>query len=233
MPDLHLNTGAYALDALDDLERRAMERHLRGCADCTAELRDFHEATAMLADRVAEQPPEGLRSAVLAEISLTRQVSPDGRVRMPRLSWRTILTSAAAILIAFTAGIAGIAWQGHHSSEQAQVEADRVARVMADPGRSQAQGRPTVGGTAAIYASGGDAVLAADRIPAAPSGKAYQVWVIRGAVTRSAGVLDLHDGTGRAVISGVPSGSRVAMTVEPDGGSKQPTTAPILNLQVA
>ena len=32
--DLHLLSGAYAVDALDDLERARFEAHLRTCADC-------------------------------------------------------------------------------------------------------------------------------------------------------------------------------------------------------
>lgn len=230
MPDPHLSTGAYALDALDDLERRAMDRHLNGCPACTAEVREFHEATSMLADRVAGAPPESLRPAVMAEIARTRQVSPDGPRQLPRLSWRRVLSSAAAVLIAVGAGVGGIAWENHRATRQAQVEADRIARVMADPGRAQAQGRPSVGGSAAVYSAGGRVVFATDRMPTAPDGRTYQLWVIRGKAIRSAGLLNLRDGTGRALISDVPAGASVAVTVEPDGGSDQPTTTPILNL---
>ncbi len=36
--DLHEQVAAYALDALDDDERRAYEAHLAGCEQCRAEL---------------------------------------------------------------------------------------------------------------------------------------------------------------------------------------------------
>ena len=232
MPEMHLTTGAYALDALDDVERRAMDRHLRGCPECTEELREFQEVAAMLAERVAAQPPDSLRAEVLSGISRTRQLSPDG-LRLPRVAWRGVLTAAAAVLVAFAAGISGIAWEGHRTGQQAQAEADQMARIFADPGRAQAQGRPSTGGSAVVYASGGQAVFAADRMPAAPTGKTYQLWVINGKVIRSAGLLTLRGGTGRALISDVPTGSRVAVSVEPHGGSTQPTTKPILNLEPA
>ena len=33
MSDIHALSGAYAVDALDELERVGFERHLAGCAD--------------------------------------------------------------------------------------------------------------------------------------------------------------------------------------------------------
>ena len=35
-PDLHHLSGAYAVDALDEAERSAFERHLAVCAACRA-----------------------------------------------------------------------------------------------------------------------------------------------------------------------------------------------------
>ncbi|WP_026421553.1 anti-sigma factor family protein [Actinokineospora inagensis] len=48
--------GAYALGALDEDERAAVERHLADCADCRAELRDLEEVR----DMAGELPPEAL-----------------------------------------------------------------------------------------------------------------------------------------------------------------------------
>jgi anti-sigma factor RsiW len=76
MPDMHQLTGAYALDALDDVERASFERHLRTCGSCAAEVIELQEAAAGLADRVAIAAPDGLRGKVLAEVSRTRQISP-------------------------------------------------------------------------------------------------------------------------------------------------------------
>ena len=39
MSDIHALSGAYAVDALDDLERAQFERHLRDCESCSRELR--------------------------------------------------------------------------------------------------------------------------------------------------------------------------------------------------
>jgi anti-sigma factor RsiW len=241
MPDLHLLTGAYALDALDDVERAGYERHLRTCPECSAEVIEFQEAAASLAGRVARPAPDALRARVLAEISRTRQVSPAARASWPRPSLRqSLAAAAAAVLIAGSAGLGGVAWQSHRaehdariSAEQATRRATQLARVMTDPGRIEVVGTASVGGTATVMAAGGTAVFAASQLPAPPSGKTYQVWLIDKSGVRSAGLLKLSGGSGQSVVSGVTLGSSVAVSLEPAGGSKQPTTKPVLNLKVA
>lgn len=233
MPEIHLLTGAYALDALDEVERRNFERHLRTCESCTLEVMEFSESAASLAERVATDPPPELRERVLAEVARTRQLAPNGR-SMPRFSLRrTLVAAAVVLLVGAGAGLGGIAWQSQRAAEQAQADAARIARVMTAPGRIEAVGTPKVGGRATVVAANGSAVFATDQLPKPPAGRTYQVWVINGAVTRSAGLLKLTDGTGQSLVSGVRDGTIVAVSVEPEGGSKQPTTDPVLKLAVA
>ena len=54
---VHLLSGAYAVGALDDLERARFEAHLETCADCRAEVAGLLEATALLAETSAAEPP--------------------------------------------------------------------------------------------------------------------------------------------------------------------------------
>jgi anti-sigma factor RsiW len=241
MPELHQLSGAYALDALDDVEQAGYERHLRTCPSCSIEVIEFQETVAGLADRVALPAPDQLRAKVLAEIARTRQVSPIARATFHRPSLRrTLATAAAAVLIAGTAGLSGVAWQAHRAADLARISADRasaraarVAEVMTDPGRIEVVGASSVGGTATVVAAGGTAVFATSALPAPPPGKAYQVWLIDKAGMRSAGLLKLTNGSGQSLVSGVTVGSSVAVSLEPSGGSKQPTTTPVLNLKVA
>jgi anti-sigma factor RsiW len=232
MPELHLLTGAYALDALDDVERAGFERHLRDCPTCAIEVIEFRESAAALADRVAAPAPIYLRAAVLAEIGRTRQVSP-GRVTLPRFSLRrTLAVAAAAVVIAGSAGLGGVAYQSHRAAQTATAQAGAIAQVMTDPGRSEVVGEATGGGRAAVVAARGSAVFAASKLPALPKGKQYQLWRIRGKDISSEGLLKLSSGTGQALVSGISLNDFVAISVEPLGGSKQPTTTPILSLQV-
>ena len=57
MSDIHALSGAYAIDALDDIERAQFERHLAECAECRAEVGSLREAGGLLAEAVATAPP--------------------------------------------------------------------------------------------------------------------------------------------------------------------------------
>lgn len=241
MPDLHLLTGAYAMDALDDIERAEFERHLRLCGSCAAEVIEFQEVTARLVSRVAMDPPERLRITVMTEVLRTRQLSAGGRVPLRRPSLRRMLaTAGAAAVIAGSAGLGGVAWQGHRAAQDASAAADRVAEraaqlaeVMTDPDRIEAVQPSTAGGSATIVAAGGNAVLVTHRLTALPSGKTYQVWIFDSKGVHSVELLKLRNGTGQSLIPGVSIGSSIGVTVEPAGGSREPTTMPVLNLLVA
>jgi anti-sigma-K factor RskA len=234
MSELHLLAGAYALDALDDVERAGFERHLRSCDSCPTEVREFHEAAASLADRVSAPAPDRLRSRVLEEVSRIRQVPPHQRAPRRRPSARRMLAStAAAVLVAGSAGLGGIAWQSQRSADRAAEYSTRMTRVMTDPGRIEAVGAPSVGGRATVVAAGGRAVIATAALPTPPSGRGYQLWVIRGSVIRSAGMLDLRGGAGESLVDEVKNGDVVAVSVEPEHGSKQPTTKPVVAITVA
>ena len=67
--DIHALVGAYAVDALDDLERVAFERHLAGCDECQDEVTSLREAAGLLAETTTAQPPAALRDRVLADIT--------------------------------------------------------------------------------------------------------------------------------------------------------------------
>jgi anti-sigma-K factor RskA len=84
-------------------------------------------------------------------------------------------------------------------------------------------------------------VLAADRhelavimngLPALPTGRAYQLWLIGKTKIVSAGLLPAaRSGQTPAVLAtGLVKGDALGLTVEPAPGSKQPTTTPILAL---
>jgi anti-sigma-K factor RskA len=76
-------------------------------------------------------------------------------------------------------------------------------------------------------------VFATSALPTLPSGKQYQVWLIKKDQTiLSAGMLGLKDGSGQSLVTGVNNGDAVAVSVEPTGGSRQPTTDPIVAVPV-
>ena len=46
--DIHALSGAYAVDAVDDIERAEFERHLATCADCREEVAGFRSTAIQL-----------------------------------------------------------------------------------------------------------------------------------------------------------------------------------------
>lgn len=232
MPDLHDLSAAYALDALDEVERRGFERHLRECPACGAEVREFAEAAASLAGRVATPAPPGLRERVMADVARTRQVSARSSRSVRRPSWRqTLMGAAAALLVVAGATLGGLAYQQHQAAEEAQALASGMARVLTAPDRLEASHTVTGGGTATMVMAGGDAVLSTAGLPDAPHGHGYQMWVIdpEGQVS-SGGMLKLSEGEGNAYMTGVPTDVSLAISIEPENGSRRPTTPPIVRL---
>lgn len=76
MSDIHALSGAFAIDALDEVERAQFARHLDQCVQCQAEVAGLREAAALLAETTAVEPPAALRERVLAGIGTVRPLPP-------------------------------------------------------------------------------------------------------------------------------------------------------------
>jgi anti-sigma-K factor RskA len=126
--------------------------------------------------------------------------------------------------------------QAHTQQELSQVQAENqaISLLLSAPKAKLLTHTVTRGGVATV-------VLVADRhelavitngLPALPSGKVYQLWLIGKTKIVSAGLLpSANSGRTRPVLaSGVVKGDTLGLTVEPAPGSAQPTTTPILAL---
>jgi anti-sigma-K factor RskA len=239
--DMHSLSGAYALDALEGgAERDRFTRHMNRCQSCASEVRGFREvATALAFAATAEAPPE-LRDRVLATAARTRQLPPEIKTHarprrtrrpVPWVPWLSGVVAAASIVAAVLFGFA----QAHTQQElnQARAQNQAIALVLSAPQVKLLTHSTTMGGVATV-------VLAADRhelvvttsgLPALPTGKVYQLWLI-GKTIVSAGLLPSAKSgrTPPVLASGVVKGDALGLTVEPAGGSRQPTTTPILAL---
>ncbi len=230
---------AYALDAVDDLERRAVERLLETDPDARRALDEYRDVVAAFA--VEQAPPAELRGEVLARVARTPQAgqrpSAAGQARpghdtadasRPRRRRGLAAVAAAAVVaVVVPTTVAVRAMQ-----EQARLEqrADAVARMLADPSAVLVRAQVAGGGEASALVAGDDYLFSASGLPGPGDGRDYQLWVVgtEGDVT-PAGVLQAQDGSVEHLVEGVP-GAGVAVTVEPDGGSEQPTTDPIVVL---
>jgi len=65
-------------------------------------------------------------------------------------------------------------------------------------------------------------------------GRSLQVWLKEGETTTSLGVYDPRDGAGFSFLAVMPKpGQQIVITMEPAGGSAQPTTPPLVTLRVS
>jgi len=237
--DVHALSGAYALDALTDLERAAFRRHLESCATCAIEVAEFQETAARLADGAWSVPPPGLRDRVFAEVSQTRQdrpAAPASRVRPQRS--RRLVTVAAAVALAAAAATGTYVVQESRLDDQraaAQAETARITDVLGAPDATLHAGRATgdVRLTAVVAPSRDEAVLTmtADRPPG--TDRVYQLWMVDGDDAVDAGVLAPGATTATRLVSGVAAADAFAVTVEPAGGSAQPTFPTVAEVPLA
>ena len=244
--ELHLLTGAYAVDALTGDELGEFEKHLQGCASCAEEVRELQETAARLGLTTAIEPPPWMRRQVLAAASRTRQLPPTGGrllardtprwvTRLPRSLRRSLPRSVAAVAVAAAIVVLAVLLVNTRDQLQQTQQASRnVAAILSAPDAHIQRSSTTVGGTVTAVISPRDreAVITTADMPAQAAAKVYQLWVISAAGARSAGLLP---GSGAGVTSpvlatGVQPGDRLAITVEPAGGTSQPTTTPIVLL---
>ena len=209
-PELHDLAAAYALDALDPEERWTYEQHLYSCERCREEVAALRETAAELA-YVPEgpAPPPQLRERILREARGTPSVAAAPR----RRRWLFPATAVAAVAATFAA--VGFAVWGFSAQENAPVE-QQVVPLNGAPGNLIVAGDE------------GTLVVCLDE---APSGKAYEAWVIEGDTPRRAGVFA---GGCQSVQLQEPlaSGNTVAVTLEDEGGVDSPTTDPLLSANV-
>ena len=143
--ELHLLTGAYAVDALTGDELDEFEKHLQGCASCAEEVRELQETAARLGLTVAMEPPPWMRRQVLAAASRTRQLPPTGgrllardrprRVtRLPRSLRRSLPRSVAAVAVAAAIVVLAVLQANTRDQLQQTQQASRnVAAILSAP----------------------------------------------------------------------------------------------------
>ena len=244
--ELHLLTGSYALDALSDEERAEFEKHLDQCPSCAEEVRGLRETASRLAMATAVTPPAGMRQRVLAAAPLTRQVPPTGRSSLTRgggfprrrLS-RAGLTAGILALAAAVVFLLVMTLSTNSQLQQARQDNSAIAAVLAAPD-ARIESLPAAAGgtvTAVMSLRQGEAVVTTSALPALPGTRVYQLWVMTSAgAAKSAGLLAVSSSgttTAPALAGGVLPGDRLGITVEPSGGTAQPTTTPIVVMPVA
>lgn len=238
--------GAWALDAVDDLERAKVERAIASDEELAAEARQLRETIGRLAEADAQQPPEHVRDAVMAEIqnaAPTEETTSSAAVREDRNElarmrrrrrWQGLAAAAAAVVaVAIPTAVAvdqaDRAEQAEVQAGFAQEQAQQFTDALLDPS-AEVVSDDLPDGSRGIAVLGDNSALFAARDMTQLQDQDYQLWVLEGEEATSAGVLDWQEGELTASVEQFPTDAALAVTAEPIGGSEQPTTDPLMVL---
>lgn len=245
--DRYLDSGAYAADALSPEEVAAFEAAMAADPALREEAESLQATTARMGLAAAEPAPAGLRERVMAQVDETRQDAPPAAVAanvvpLPSRHWpraARLLGAAAAVLAVVALGVSVWGVTVSRQNDALVAASAEVTRVLTAPDARTISG-PVEGqpgrGAVVVSPSLDTAVFVAEGLAAAPSGQTYQLWFVGAdGSARSAGVFT-PGGDGRAAVAlaGSPeTAAAVGMTLEPAGGSTQPTATPVLAIPLA
>ncbi|MEU9211548.1 anti-sigma factor [Streptomyces sp. NPDC048415] len=247
--DLHSLAAPYALDALEPEERRRFEHHLRRCARCATEVRALTEDAVRLAWSTAAPAPAALRDRVLTAVRTTPQepsaqrlprahVGGRGdrqpsRARAPRfrplLAPLATTTAAAALVVASLFAVQ--ANRAQDTLDQERAQAREIAHVLAAPDARATSERDARGRGIGVVASASErrAVVTVSGLGTPSGGRVHQLWLM--GPKENPRSLGLFDGDTPLVADELnTNATSLAVTVEPHGGSAQPTTTPVVQL---
>jgi anti-sigma-K factor RskA len=226
---------AFVLGALPEEERREFEEYLEAHPERQGEIDELGAVAGLLALSPQEQePPPELRRSILAvvEAEAERPRAGSGLARMREfLGVRTLALGAAALLV-----IGLFSW---NMILQAQIQdLQRQARSPQAPqdGRLVAlegSGTARQAKVEVMILDNHRAVLMAEDMPPVPEEKTFQIWVIENDVPRPGGLFETRE---EWVVTSVEipldGADVIAVTVEPEGGSPEPTTDPMLQAKL-
>lgn len=227
---------AYVLGALSDDERATVAAYLALHPERQAEIDDLAGVAGLLALAPPEhEPPADLRRRVMQVVE-SESASPQA-TRRPASSWfgwlggfRNVALGAAALLV-----VGLLSWnvllQETMQDLRGQVEEARTAE------RAQETREIKLGGTwaeqgarAEVTALKDDrAILVVEDMPPVPEGRTGQVWVIKDEKPEPSGLLEPSGNmAATAITTPLNEADAIAVTVEPAGGSDEPTSEPVL-----
>ncbi|WP_375389670.1 anti-sigma factor [uncultured Amnibacterium sp.] len=171
------------------------------------------------------EAPEEYAPVVVAAMPAGQHHVPVRRARRRRRP--LVLLASLVAAVAIFAGGSFVT----RSLFETQTEYSRIT-LAADT--QKADGVVAGGGTATVYWSKSEhrTAVVLNGVQT-PGGKVLQLWSVRGGTITSAGLYEPEGGDHYMLLSGTPnSGETLAVSVEPDGGSSQPTTDPIVRVQL-
>ncbi|HLY01710.1 MAG TPA: anti-sigma factor [Candidatus Cybelea sp.] len=225
------NVALYALGVLPPREAADVAAHLQSCEECRAEYQLLRPAVTAIgyaaeADGRTAGPSFMLKSRLMKQV---RSTKPGGSASLGR-SWAArwpSLVAAACIALAV-----GTALVNSTLRERAGRDESRIAQqsaIIADLTAPDAKRYRFGHGSVVVH--GHNLYLAMGALAQPPKGKVYQAWTLpKGSKTMAPSITFKPGASGETFVRLPVSANSVvavAVSVEPAGGSKQPTTKPI------
>jgi anti-sigma-K factor RskA len=222
---------AYALGSLDSDEASLVAEHLLSCLICRNESNAFQAAADQLSfvAPVAGPSPD-LKERLMQRIQAVRP-QPRDLVQAPSRSWLERLLPAwglASLIFIFAlAGSNLFLWQRLNQREVFTSPGNmRAVPLTAPDATSHATG------FVLISADGDSGALVVDGLPPLDESQQYQLWLIRDGERTSGAVFSTDErnygGTRIRAPGSLLKYSSVGITIEPKGGSPQPTGPRVL-----
>lgn len=231
------NVAAYALGVLPPAEAAAVESHLQTCEQCRAEyeyLRPAVTAVAYSAEACTDTTTGGVAASPLLKARIMRRVRTEAAAARParfRLG-AGYAVAAACLAIAILAALTAFSLnrQLHRELAQSAVQSQTIADLTSPQ-------------SAHYRFASGEVVTHSDRLyltmhdlAAPPPGRVYQAWTLAKGAARVAPSSTFVPADGGTAVLRLPQSATnvvaVAVSVEPEGGSQQPTTKPIALVKI-
>ncbi len=225
----------YALDCLNEEEKRQVAEHLAFCDSCRIELDAYREVVDQLHEAVpVAEPPADLKQKILMEVQ-PKRVPEQSESAIP--AWKRFWTRlqgsapvwayASFVLVLILAASNLWMLQRVNRLEATSLQDFRVVNLA---GTDQA---PKATGLLVMSHDGNMGTLVVDSLPSLDEAHQYQLWLINKDNKRaSGGVFSVtQDGYGAlAINSTLPLKDFPAfgITIEPTGGSPGPTGAKVM-----
>jgi anti-sigma-K factor RskA len=224
---------AYALDAVDDDERAAIEAYLETDPEAREEVAALQRTASMLGHTGGPAPAvvwEKLELAIANSAQRVPRSSPvvpisRARSRRPRnVGW---IAAAAAVVAALVIGGAVVVNDSGGESSSPQVALANAARDASNaPGARHAVLQDADGNqlATAVVLPDGTGYLTSTKMPKLTAVQTYQLWGLTKQHTISLGVMGSNPKVVAFTVAGKPLG--LAITTEPAGGVAVSTQTP-------
>lgn len=220
--------GAYALDALDNDEREAVEDHLVTCPRCREEVAAHREVAALLGNTTA---PGAAPHELWDRISASLQDKPPALATIRPSSWRRLVfivplgAAAAALVLAVALLATKVSNLDGEIGSLSKVQS--VGSVILNPAHRTIRltSATSTWQAEAVVLPNGEGYLLNPSMPALGPSQTFQLWALSGGKVVSLGVLGAHPNG--VAIRVEPAMTALMITAEPLGGTPEPTT-PVL-----